>query len=147
MNETCYLVDNNALVALTSNRIRSKFFRANCRVTADVLFEADLHPEQSTLAQLVMEPTPEFLEQVRVIMRTVPLGDIRLIDLYKNRGAADPGLIATILEAIAAEEGMLFSDIWVLVTNDRAVADKAAEFSVASIRPEELAALIDSFVE
>lgn len=67
----------------------------------------------------------------------MPVGDTRLIDLYKINGAADPGLIASILDAIAADDGMLFSDTWVLVTNDHAVADRAAEFRITSIMPAE----------
>ncbi|TFD60920.1 hypothetical protein E3T39_07355 [Cryobacterium suzukii] len=143
MNETKYLVDNNALVALKGDRIRTDFFHAFCRVTADVLFEADLNPEQAAIAQIAHEPTPEVLEQIRAVMGTVLPGDTRLIDLYKNKGAADPGLIALILATIAAGDGMFFSDTWVLVTNDNAVTAKATEFGVASIKPGDLAALID----
>ena len=144
MNEVKYLVDNNALVALKRERIRSDFFQAMCRVTADVFFEADQHPERAALAQIAEEHTPAFLEQIREVMRTVPSGDTRLIDLYKNKGSADPGLIAWILASIAADDGMFFSDTWVLVTNDHAVAAKAAEFGVLSIKPEALAAVIDA---
>ena len=147
MNETKYLVDNNALVALKGHRIRSDYFRAFCRVTADVLFEADHHPERAALVQIADEITPEFLEQVRAVMGTELPGDTRLVDLYKNKGVADPGLIASILSRTAADDGMFFADIWVLVTNDQAVAAKAAEFGVTSIEPGELAAIIDGSFE
>jgi hypothetical protein len=147
LNQTKYLVDNNALVALRRHRIRSDYFRAFCRVTADVLFEADQNPEHVALAQIADETTPELLEQVRAVMGTVLPGDIRLVDLYKNKGTADPGLIASILTKNAANDGMFFADTWVLVTNDHAVAAKAAECDVASIKPQELAAIIDGSYE
>lgn len=144
MNETKYLVDNNALVALKRNRIRSEFFLSYCRVTADVLVEANQHPERAALIAVADEPTSEFLEQVRAVMRTVGVGDTRLVDLYKNKGTADPGLVASVLAAMAADDGMFFYDTWVLVTNDHAVAEKAAEFCIVTIKPEELAARIDA---
>lgn len=147
MNETKYFVDNNALVALKGSRIRSDFFLTYCRVTADVLWEARENPEQAVLARTVHEVTPEILEQVRAVMKTVEVGDTRLVDLYKNKGTADPGLLASVLDAIAADDGKFFFDNWVLVTNDCAVAEKAAELRIATIKPDELAELIDSSVD
>jgi hypothetical protein len=147
LNETKYLVDNNALIALTGDRIRSEFFRSNCRVTADVLWEAYENPEQVALSRSAIEFTSEILEQLRAVMKSVAAGDTGLVDLYKNKGAADPGLIASVLDAIAADDGKLFFDTWVLVTNDHAVAEKAAEFSIAAIKPDALAELIDAALE
>src|SRR5680860_444810 len=99
MNQTMYLVDSNALVALKRHRIRSAYFRTYCRVTADVLREAREHPDRSVLVKDVRELTPAVLEQIRAVMKTVGVGDTGLVDLYKNKGAADPGLIASALEA------------------------------------------------
>ena len=144
MNETMYLVDSNALVALKRHRIRSAYFRTYCRVTADVLREAREHPDRSVLVKDVRELTPAVLEQIRAVMKTVGVGDTGLVDLYKNKGAADPGLIASALEAIAADDGKLFCDTWILVTNDRAVEAKAAEFGVVTMRPEDLMEHIDT---
>ncbi|QTE30886.1 hypothetical protein [Pengzhenrongella sicca] len=144
MNQTMYLVDSNALVALARHRILSAYFRAHCRVTADVLWEAREHPEQSALAEDVCELTPAVLEQVRAVMKTVDVGDTGLVDLYKNKGTADPGLIASALDAIAADEGKLLGDTWILVTNDRAVEAKAVEFGIAVVRPEILMEHIDT---
>jgi len=144
MNETMYLVDSNALIALNRHRVRSAYFSTHCRVTADVLWEAREHPERSLLAKDVYELTPAVLEQIRAVMKTVDVGDVALVDLYKNKGAGDPGLIASALEAIAADEGKLLGDTWILVTNDRAVEAKAAEFGITLMKPEALMEHIDS---
>lgn len=144
MNETKYLVDNNALIRLRRERVRTAFFDNYCSVTADVLLEADEHPEKAALAKKAADITPDFLGQLRAVMATVTVGDTSLVNLYKNKGAADPGLIAFILEESAINDGKLFCDHWVLVTNDHAVADKAAEFNVDTVNSSELAALIDA---
>ena len=144
MNRTLYLVDNNALVALRRERIRSAFFRSCCRVTDDVLREAREHPDQPFLSQNRYEITPNVLEQIRRVMQTVEVGDTSLVDLYGNKGAADPGLIASALDAIALDAERLFADTWVLVTNDRAVEAKAAGLDITTLRPADLAALIDA---
>ena len=147
MNETRYLVDNNALTDLGSRRIRSDFFRDHCQVTADVLWEATDHPDWQLLSESTRDMTPRVIEQIRRVMNSVPPGDIELIDLYKNKGAADPGLVASILDAIASDEGVFFEDEWVLVTNDRAVVAKAHEFGIQTMAAAELRALIDSIAD
>ena len=141
--ETRYLVDNNVLNALRRDHIHTDFFRDYCQVTMDILWEAREHVEQAALARLSRPHTPGLLMRVRDVMETLEAGDTRLIDLYGNKGAADPGLIASILEADDDDANKLLSDSWILVTNDQAVAGKAAEFAVAVITPTELAKLID----
>lgn len=144
MNVTLYLVDNNALVALGRKRIGSRFFASYCRVTDDVLREARGHPDEAVLARNRYAMTPTVLEHIRSVMKTVEVGDIRLVDLYGNKGAADPGLIASARDAIAVDEERLLPDIWVIVTNDRAVEATAAEHGGETLRPAELATLIDA---
>lgn len=138
-----YLVDNNALIALKRDRVASAFFRAHCQVTTDVLREADGHPHFAQLKGGAYALTPAVLEQIRTVMAGVALGDTSLIDLYGNKGSADPGQVASALDAIAADEGALFGDDWIIVTNDGGVEDAAARHGVATVKPAELAALID----
>ena len=144
MNQTVYLVDTNALVALRRERISSVFFLTYCRVTDDVLREAREHPDAALFTRNRYELTPTVLEQIRSVMKTIEIGDTSLVDLYANKGAADPGLIASARDAIAVDEGRLFADTWVIVTNDRAVEATAAEHCIPTLRPADLAALIDA---
>ena len=141
--ETRYLIDNNVLNALRRDHIRTDFFSDYCQVTADVLCEAREHSERAALALHSRPHTTGFLMRMRDVMETLEAGDTRLIDLYGNNGAADPGLIASILEAADDDGNKLLSDSWILVTNDQAVAVKAAEFDISVITPMELAILID----
>lgn len=133
----------NALIALKRDFVVSACFRAHCQVTTDVLREANEHPHVSQLQAGTYALTPAVLEQVRTVMAGVEVGDIGLIDLYANKGAADPGLIASALDAIAAGEDALFSDEWVIVANDGGVEEAAARHGVATIKPADLAALVD----
>ncbi|WP_296605114.1 hypothetical protein [Nocardioides sp.] len=144
MNGTHYLVDNNALIALGRRRIRTTFFRTHCRVTADVLREAAEHPDRALLETTAVELTPLVLEEIRAVMSGLGVGDTRLVDLYANKGTADPGMIATVRAARAVEESMLFPDTWVIVTNDRAVETTATEHDVQTMKPADLAELIDA---
>jgi hypothetical protein len=144
MNRTIYLVDNNALIALTRRRVKTEFFAEHCRITADVLHEASEHSERMRLAAVAEATTSGVLEQVRVVMADVAVGDTELVDLYDNKGAADPGLIATVLARAAAQGEYLFPDEWVIVTLDRAVEDAAKRHGVTTMRPGELADLIDA---
>jgi hypothetical protein len=144
MNLTLFLVDNNALIALKRKRVRTAFFADHCRVTSDVLHEAAEHRERRVLAGNVEPVTPAVLEHIRDLMAGVEVGDISLVDLYGNKGAADPGLVATVLAAMAAQDGYLFPDIWVIVTADNAVLELADRYQIPTMTPADLAALIDA---
>lgn len=144
MNRTFYLVDNNALIALTRKRVKTEFFADHCRITVDVLHEASEHRERRRLMALAEPTTSEVLEQVRVVMAAVEVGDTNLVDLYGNKGAADPGLVATVLAHAAAQDGYLLPDKWVIVTLDQAVLDAAKRHQVPTMTPGDLADLIDA---
>lgn len=143
MMDRKYLVDNNALIFIGVNRWKSSFFREHCLITEDVSHEARyLAPSLAT--DLTVSVTPAILCQVRRIMETVVQGDIQLLDLYGNKGAADPVLVATAVVLQAEESESLVGDTLVIVTRDDAVSEKAKEFGIETARPVELAALIDA---
>ena len=146
MNGRRYLLDNNALMALGYNRVRSDYFRDHCLITSDVLWEAGDHRERELLEELTLNQTITFFEYIRAVMREVDVGDTSLIDLYKNQGAADPGLIATVLESVATQQDMLFTEDLCLVSNDAAVVEMGNRFGITTMAPAELAAIFDTNV-
>lgn len=143
MSDIKYLVDNNALLALGARRVASAFFSEHCRVPDEVAHEAGTR-RAGRLAPLTVPMNARILTEVVAVMKTVPVGDRDLIDLYGNKGAADPILVATALVLNKPERPSLFDDEWVIVTNDGAVRDKAGEFGIKTSMPQDLAALIDA---
>lgn len=144
MIERKYLVDNNALGFIGAKRRASDFFRMHCRVTEDVAYEARFTAKGSALTGLTVPVTPDILRQVSKVMATVPVGDKSLVDLYGNKGAADPLLVATALVLDERESLSLLGDQWIVVTRDWAVIAKAQEFEIQTSTPEDLAAIIDA---
>lgn len=143
MSEIKYLVDNNALLYLGAKRTGSAYFKDQCVVPEEVAHEAG--PQRAErLAPLVVPMSARILNEVVAVMKTVPTGDKSLIDLYGNKGAADPVLVATATVLNNPERPTLFDDSWVIVTNDRAVRDKAKEFGIDTRTAQDLARLIDS---
>lgn len=140
MAVTMYLIDNNALGPL-GDRKKTKFFREHCRVPAEVAYESRRAKHARLLEPVTLEMTPAMLAQLAEVMKTVSVGHTRLIDLYTCKGTADPVLVAM---AVVLSTEDLFSDTWVIVTNDNAVKAKATEFSIGNMTPEELAELIDA---
>jgi hypothetical protein len=69
------------------------------------------------------------------------VGHTKFIDLYNYKGTADPILVAL---AVVLSSEDLFSDSWVIVTQDKEVVAKAKEFSVDTMTPKELASVIDA---
>lgn len=136
MSDRMYLLDNNALSMLGAKRRDTDFFRERCRVTEDVLYESRFTVKATTLTSFVVPVTPAMLRQVADIMKTVPVGDTKLVNLYDNNGTADPMLIAAALVLNSPENPTFFDDEWVIVTSDGEVATKAKEFGVTTLLPD-----------
>lgn len=144
MNETKYLLDNNVLGSLGSKRRSSAFFTKHCRVPTEVAWEARRGAFAETLTPLTVEMTPAILQQLTQVMKTVPVGHTKFIDLYGNKGGADPILVAVAYVLNNPKEPDLFADQWVIVSNDKEVKAKAAEFFIDIVTPTDLASTIDS---
>lgn len=140
MSKRRFLVDNNALSQLTSTQRTSSLFRDCCQVTGDVLYEARGYVE-ADLADLEFPLTPAVLNRLIEVMATLQPGDVKLVNLYTGKGAADPVMVACALEAQAFEDGTLFPNTWVIVTDDKAVANTARHFGLEVLPSGDLRAL------
>ncbi|MFJ7619802.1 hypothetical protein ACIQYZ_13475 [Rhodococcus erythropolis] len=148
MIDNWYLVDNNALSALGRHRRSTEFFRAHCRIPDEVLYEAREFPDIAELRALRYEEGPDVARRVILqlisVMRTVPTSDTDLVDLYANKGNADPIIVACALDAKSQEECTLMPATWTIVSDDRAVRTKAGEFEVAVLTGEEFKTIVDT---
>lgn len=142
MSDYRYLIDNNALNRLTPQQRASDFFRQTCRIPSEVLHEAELFPDADALKENEYPTTRHVLEVLTKVMATVPTDDTKLVDLYANRGGADPYIIACALEGKRETEDRLFGPVWVIVSNDNAVRAKAIEFDIEVRTSSEFAVII-----
>lgn len=141
MNETYYLIDNNALLEIGRTRRETTFFSKHCRVTDDVAREAG--PRAKSLPP-PLKMTPRSLLHLVNIMSTLAPGDKDLVDLFRNKGAADPGLVATALSFRDEDEASLLPDTWVIVSRDKAVLRLAQHYELPCMKPDTLSDIIDS---
>lgn len=132
MNAKMYLLDNNVLSHLSRVQRASAFFFEQCRIPSEVLHEAQHYPDAAAFKQIEYPTTARVLELVAKVMTTVPDSDTTLVNLYANKGAADPLLVACALHATGDASGLLWRPEWAIVSNDKAVRAKAAEFGVES---------------
>lgn len=147
MTEYQYLIDNNVLSTLSRDQRVSEFFRTRCRIPDEVLYEASGFPDIGDLNARKYETTAGVLRQLIAVMATVPATDTKLVDLYANRGNADPLVVACALDARGKNEGMLFGPTWVVVSDDKAVREKATEFEIELRTGGEFAAILDGAQE
>lgn len=137
---TKYLLDNNALGPL-GDRKTTAFFAEHCRVPAEVVYESRRAKHAELLGPLTIDMTPPMLAQLANVMKTVPVGNTKLVDLYNYKGTADPVLVA-MADVLNTED--LFADNWVIVTDDKEVRAKAKEFGVDTETPDGLKDIIDA---
>lgn len=140
MSGNKYLIDNNALGPLGDKK-ETPFFAENCRVPAEVAYESRRARHAKLLEPLTIEMTPAMLAELAGVMKTVTVGHTGLIDLYDNKGAADPILVAM---ACVLNSEDLFADNWVIVTKDKEVIAKAKEFGIDLETPDGLKAIIEA---
>ena len=133
MSEVHYLLDTNALSRLTRAERASRFVRTRCGITEDVLWESRGLADAQQLKALVQPTTAHALTVIQEIMAEVPAGDLKLINLYGNKGAADPGLVACAIAARARSNDTLFQQDWVVVTDDGEVRTTAERFDIGWI--------------
>lgn len=139
MNEEMYLIDNNVLSHLSPAQQASEFFRTRCRIPAEVLHEAVGYANVDALKAVEYPATASVLKFLQTVMATIPEDDTALVNLYANKGAADPLLVACALDGIQESETWLFGPAWIIVSNDKAVRAKGAEFGIASCTRDEFA--------
>lgn len=142
MNERRYVVDNNALSKLTRPQRASPFFRVFCRVPSEVIQEARFFAFEGEFDDVEYPVTGSLLGVLGEIMASLPIGDTSLVDLYANKGSADPLLVACAVEATRKEEAFLNPMTWVIVTDDKAVRSKSAEFAIEVLSSTEFLALL-----
>lgn len=144
MNEVWYLIDTNVLSKLTPAQRASTFMQGCCRIPSEILYETSGFPDIAMLRELEYPVSPEILDLVREVMKTVPPGDFKLVDLYRAKGNGDPILIATALDGIRAAEQTLFEQDWKIVTDDAAVRSKAFEFEIGTLSSKRFVVMLDA---
>ncbi|WP_285362921.1 hypothetical protein [Microbacterium sp. LMC-P-041] len=140
MNEELYLLDNNALSHLTRVQRASAFFHDRCSLPSEIIHEADGYPDAASFPDVEYPTTASVLKHLGAVMATVPCDDSTLVNLYANKGAADPMLIACALDGMEEASTLLWGPTWVVVSNDKEVRAKAADVGVASCTREEFLA-------
>lgn len=137
MNDEMFLLDNNVLSHLTLAQRGSSFFNISCRLPTEVLFEALGYPDIEVLRKVEYPTTVGVLAMLAKVMSSLPVRDIGLVDLYANKGAGDPMLIACALEGQLISESQLIGYQWVVVSNDKAVRQRAVELFVKVMTRDE----------
>ncbi|MDQ1077276.1 MULTISPECIES: hypothetical protein [Microbacterium] len=140
MNEELYLLDNNVLSHLTQAQRASAFFHERCFLPSEIVHEAEGYPDAASFKDVEYPTTANVLKHLGAVMASVSADDTALVNLYANKGAADPMLIACALDGIEEAATLLWGPTWVVVSNDNAVRAKAAEFRVESRTREEFQA-------
>jgi len=138
MNDRMYLIDNNVLSHLTPNQRESAFFLEHCRIPTEVIYEAGSLDEDS-FKTVEYPTTGRVLAALRVVMASVPAGDTTLVNLYANKGGADPILVACALDGNFDTAEHLFGPTWSIVSNDKAVRAKAHDFDIEVFTREQFA--------
>lgn len=139
-----FVVDTNALSEIGRRRRESAFFRDRVKIPGEVLHEASGFPDVDALRSRLYPASPSMFEWLQRVMEVVPVDDTTLVDLYADRGGADPILVACALDGRAHDSQFIDAPEWVVVTGDDAVRRLAAAFELRVVSNLEFAELIDA---
>lgn len=144
VNDQKFVVDTNALIRIGPGRRASHFFRERAVIPEFVWLEAHDFSDVASLKELVQPVSLRTLEILKDVMRTVPITDTRLVDLYGNLGNADPFVVANALELQEKNDEYLFAPEIYVVSSDNAVLQKTRELEIKVLTAEEFAEIVDS---
>ena len=132
MNDDRFLLDANVLSRLTPTQRVSAFVAERCRGRPDV----------HLVEPLELPSTAAMPERLRGVMASIAPEDSTLMDLYRDRGGADPVIVAA---ALTAERGdnSLCPTVRHLVPDDRAGRMTASLFGLDVLSRAELVSLIE----
>ncbi len=139
-----FVVDTNVLVQLRGYRRATAFFRKHAALPTDVLAEAEGFPDIAEMQKLRLPTTARTLTWLIAVMASVPTDDTKLVDLYANKGGADPLVVACALECQELDSQYLDAPEWIVVTSDDAVRHRAEVFGLRVLSSAEFAAIIDA---
>lgn len=128
--QTRYIIDTNVLNKIDVNERATQFFKTRCSLPDAVLDEASGFPDIEELRKLRYRTTASLLQLLMEVMATIEVKDKRVVNLWKNKGAADPVLTAVALHAREQEQDRMLKIEWVIVTDDRAVRNLAEKHEV-----------------
>lgn len=143
-DDSFYLLDNNVVSHLSGRFLRSTFFEERCRIPSEVLYEARGHRSHDLLSRVEYKTDAAVLSTLFEVLQTVPASDSKLIDLYRNKGNADPILIACGLLETRKSSLMLVPPAWVVVSNDDPVRQKAEALDVQVMGRSEFMSMVPS---
>ncbi len=138
-----YFLDNNVVSHLSRQQLASAFFRERCHIPSEVLHEARGHRAIDLLQAVEYRTSARVLVALTEVLSTVSPTDTSLIDLYAGKGNADPILIACALLETRKAELLLVRPRWFVVSNDKPVHTKAADFGVATLSRDEFFSAVD----
>lgn len=143
-DDALYLLDNNVVSHLSVRFLRRPFFKERCRIPSEVLYEARGHRSHDLLSRVEYKTDAAVLSTLFEVLQTVPASDSKLIDLYRNKGNADPILIACGLLEARKSSQMLVPPVWVVVSNDDPVRQKAEALDVRAISRSEFMSIVSN---
>lgn len=140
----CFFVDTNALSKLGPRYRATKYFRNYVLLPSVVIQEAGNPEDISNLKELEEGMTPQILRCLIEIMKTISADDKHLIDLYRNKGKADPIIVAYALNEASLEANCLFPvhEVYI-VTNDKAVRELGERFAIKVLSSDDFIRQID----
>lgn len=127
--EDKYSIDAVTLSKMTEQQSRSSFVHDNCRIPAEILYEARWYETTKNMLSLEYPVTIQVLNAVHDICSGIKKSDT-LLDLYKDEGNGDVVILAVAVTENKAEQCQLFYARWTIATDDKGVSRKASELGI-----------------
>lgn len=137
-----FLLDSNVLSKTNPDQRSSELFRRGCRIPSEVLHEVRWLPDVEELKECEYPTSAAVLRALALVMDEIEPGETSLVDLYANKGNADPYLVACAIDGMGWTEDHLFGPNWVVVSDDNAVQRMADAFGVSILPSAEFLQLL-----
>ena len=131
-----YLIDSDAASKLHRGLLETPFFQNQCRLTEENIYELRENNNIDCFSKHEIKINSEILLALPDVWDKVDYGD-KIFDLYQNEGNADLIIIATLLFELKRNKSRLFSDDWVIVSDDKGLTAVAEKFSFSTMTSDD----------
>ncbi|KKQ81498.1 MAG: hypothetical protein UT05_C0015G0007 [Parcubacteria group bacterium GW2011_GWF2_38_76] len=142
-----YLLDTVSITEIQNkdkNFFTSNFYRDNCFVPEEIVFELESPQNEYLLDKLKKKTYPissEILKYLPIVMGEMNLDNV-VIDLYQNKGNGDVFCLAIAFCENSKNQDKLLPDDWLIVSNDLGLAKLAKTLGVRVINSREFELII-----
>jgi len=141
--ENYFLIDTVTATKIDRSLLNLPFLFNHCKVTEENIYELRDSDNIDLLSRFIWKTNTEILSVLPAVWAKIE-NDDKIFNLYHNKGNGDIMMLAALLYDREQSKSKLIVDNWVIVTDDKGLANTASKLAFNVIGSEEFIRFLKS---